>query len=160
MSPRAACRLETLGFEHVYDYVPGKSDWLASGLPTEGTAAKRPRAGAIARDDVVTCGLDDRVDEIRSRVEESRYGFALVTTERGTLLGRLRISTMEDAGADAFAESLMEPGPSTVRPDVDAAELAARLAQRELRTAIVTTPEGRLVGVVRREDLEAERHKS
>jgi hypothetical protein len=24
MRPRAACRLETLGFEHVYDYVPAK----------------------------------------------------------------------------------------------------------------------------------------
>jgi hypothetical protein len=27
MSPRAACRLDTLGFEHVYDYLTGKFDW-------------------------------------------------------------------------------------------------------------------------------------
>jgi hypothetical protein len=33
MSPRAAWRLEGLGFERVYDYVPGESDWFASGLP-------------------------------------------------------------------------------------------------------------------------------
>ena len=33
MSPRAACRLDTLGFEHVYDYLTGKYDWLARGLP-------------------------------------------------------------------------------------------------------------------------------
>jgi hypothetical protein len=33
MSPRAAWRLEGLGFERVYDYVPGKADWFASGLP-------------------------------------------------------------------------------------------------------------------------------
>lgn len=25
MSPRAACRLDTLGFEQVYDYMPGRS---------------------------------------------------------------------------------------------------------------------------------------
>ena len=36
MSPRAAWRLEGLGFERVYDYVPGKADWFASGLPKEG----------------------------------------------------------------------------------------------------------------------------
>ena len=36
MSPRAACRLESLGFGEVYDYVAGKLDWMAAGLPTEG----------------------------------------------------------------------------------------------------------------------------
>src|SRR3954463_5877370 len=35
LSPGAACRLEILGFEAVYDYVPGKVDWIARGLPTE-----------------------------------------------------------------------------------------------------------------------------
>ncbi len=30
MSPRAAARLETLGFTKVYDYVGGKTDWLAA----------------------------------------------------------------------------------------------------------------------------------
>lgn len=154
MSPRAACRLELLGFERVYDYVPGKSDWLARGLPTEGEAASRPRVGAFARNDFVACRLDDRVAEVRSRVEESLYGFALVTSDGGTLLGRLRTSAIDRADADAVAESLMEPGPSTVRPDVEASELAARLADAELHTAIVTSPEGRLIGVVRREDLE------
>jgi Mg/Co/Ni transporter MgtE len=137
--------------------VPGKSDWLARGLPTEGEAAREPRAGALARDDVVTCRLDDRIGEVRSRVKESPYGFALVTTERGTLLGRLRMSAMADADADALAEALMEAGPSTVRPDVKAGELADRLEQGGLRTAIVSTPEGRLLGVARREDLDAAR---
>src|SRR5688572_23586838 len=36
MSPRAASRLETLGFEQVYDYVAGKADWGSGGLPLEG----------------------------------------------------------------------------------------------------------------------------
>jgi hypothetical protein len=34
----------------------------------------------------------------------------------------------------------VEPRPSTVRPDMPAAALAKRLADRDLRTAIVTTP--------------------
>jgi rhodanese-related sulfurtransferase len=38
MSPRAACRLEALGFTRVDDYVDEIADWQAAGLPTEGTA--------------------------------------------------------------------------------------------------------------------------
>src|SRR5439155_1444970 len=37
MSPRAAWRLETLGFMAVYEYAAGKADWGAYGLPLEGT---------------------------------------------------------------------------------------------------------------------------
>jgi 3-mercaptopyruvate sulfurtransferase SseA len=48
MSPRAAWRLEALGFAEVNDYVDGKLDWLAAGLPTEGSNAERPGAGDVA----------------------------------------------------------------------------------------------------------------
>ena len=51
MSPRAAWRLEAAGFAPVYDYVAGKSDWLAADLPFEGTArlaTPRPPAHAGA----------------------------------------------------------------------------------------------------------------
>ena len=153
MSPRAACRLETLGFEHVYDYVQGKSDWLGRGLPTEGEGADRPRVGAVARDDVVTCAQGERIGDVAGRVTESPYGFALVVSAGGTLLGRLRKKVLED-DPDALAESVMEPGPSTVRPDTERDSLRERLAERDLRLAVVTDPDGRLLGVVRRADLE------
>jgi CBS domain-containing protein len=155
MSPRAACRLATLGFADVYDYVPGKADWRAHGLPVEGEHANLATAGSLARDDVVTCGLDQPVGEVRERVERSPYGFALVTTEGAILLGRLRASTMKDVNAEAIAEEVMEPGPSTVRADTPARELSERLAEQKLTSAIVSTPEGRLIGVVRRGDLES-----
>src|ERR671931_1346666 len=111
MSPRAACRLETLGFEQVFDYVAGKADWLARGLPREGEKASERRAGELARDDVVTVGLDERVGEIRPRVEASPYGFAFVTSPEGTLLGRLRRAALQ-GDPTATAGDLMEPGPS------------------------------------------------
>jgi CBS domain-containing protein len=41
-----------------------------------------------------------------------------------------------------------------VRPDTAIDELREKLEERDLKTAIVSTPEGRLVGVVRRRDLE------
>src|SRR5438309_12115020 len=34
MSPRAAWRLESVGFSEVSDYVAGKNDWMSAGLPT------------------------------------------------------------------------------------------------------------------------------
>ena len=47
MSPRAACRLELLGFTQVYDYVLGKADWLAQ------------RTGVAQVHDARGCALDD-----------------------------------------------------------------------------------------------------
>ena len=47
LSARAASRLESLGFTHVYRYTPGKDGWLAMGLPTDGPEAATPRAGDI-----------------------------------------------------------------------------------------------------------------
>jgi len=155
MSPRAARRLDTLGFTEVYDYVPGKVDWRAHGLPVEGEFADVPTAGGLARDDIVTCGLADSVGAVREQVGASAYSFALITTDDHILLGRLRGSVVRDAPAEATAEAVMEPGPSTVRADTLARDLAERLAKRDLKTAIVSTPEGRLIGVVWRSDLEA-----
>jgi CBS domain-containing protein len=152
MSPRAAWRLEALGFEQVYDYVPGKADWLARGLPTEGQDADRPRAGAIARPDVITCGPDDPIGPVRERAAGSSHGFGLVVSDGGVLLGRLRRSALE-GDPSAAAADVMEAGPSTVRADTAQAELRERLDKRGLKTAIVTTPEGRLIGVVRRADI-------
>ena len=149
MSPRAACRLEALGFGQVYDYTPGKVDWLAHGLPTETEEEPPKRAGDAVDDRVVTCGLDDPVGAVRDRVAESPFGFALVTSPNGILLGRLRKAALE-GDRDTRAEDVMEAGPSTVRPHVPLQGLLERLAERNLRTAVITTPEGHLLGVVQR----------
>jgi Mg/Co/Ni transporter MgtE len=153
MSPRAACRLETLGFEHVYDYVPGKADWLARGLRTEGEHADRPRVSALARDDVVTCALDTPVRRLGDEIDTSPYGFTLVVAPDGTLLGRLRRSRLAGVDPQTPAEDVMDSGPSTVRADTGVDELRERLDRRGLKTALVSTPEGKLIGVVARSSL-------
>jgi Mg/Co/Ni transporter MgtE len=137
----------------VYDYAAGKADWRARGLPREGEKAGEPLAADFARDDVVTCRLKDRMGEVRERVRASPYGFAFVVSAGGLVLGRLRRAALEgDPGATA--EQVMEPGPRTVRADTAPAELLQRLASQDLRTAVLTTPEGVLLGIVRRADLE------
>jgi CBS domain len=153
MSPRAACRLEALGFTEIYDYVTGKADWLARALPTEGAEPRPPRVADLLRDDVATANLHERIADVVPRVGESAYGFALVTGRGGVLLGRLRGAALQGDPA-ATAEEVMEPGPSTIRPDTAPAALAARLRERELTTAVVTDPDGILLGIVRLVDLE------
>ncbi|MBN9098170.1 MAG: CBS domain-containing protein [Pseudonocardia sp.] len=154
MSPRAACRLAALGFIPVFDYVPGKVDWLAHNLPVEGTAAGAPTIGARLRHDVATTFLAEPVAAVRARVAASRYEFALVlAADQATLLGRLRPSVLENADPDRQAGEVMEPGPSTLRPHEPAQAIAERLAQRHLGYAIVTDPEGRLLGTVHPSDL-------
>lgn len=152
MSPRAAARLDSLGFAKVYDYAPSKVDYLARGLPREGDKAAEKRAVELLREDVVRCGLGERVDQIGPRVEASPYGFAVVLNEQRTVLGRLRGSALEGAGS-APAEELMDLGPSTIRADLPLEKLRERLEGRGLNFAIVTTPEGTLMGIVCRVDL-------
>jgi CBS domain-containing protein len=132
--------------------MPGKVDWMARGLPLEGDKAGEPRAIDVAARDVVTCGLQDTMGAVRERVAQSRYGFAFVVSEDAVLLGRLRKAALEGDPA-ARAEDVMEPGPSTSRPDTPPAELLAKLDRGQLRTAVLTDPDGRLLGVVRRDDL-------
>ena len=152
MSPRAACRLETLGFDPglVYDYVEGKAGWLAYGLPREGDKATVLYAGELVDADPPTCALDTPVAEIRSALTTTGYGFALVITAGRVVLGRVRRSALAHGDSSSTAEDVMEAGPSTVRFNTRADELAERLAKRDLRTAVVTTPNGCLVGVFHR----------
>jgi CBS domain-containing protein len=149
MSPRAACRLEQLGFTEVYDYATGKADWLAHGLDTEGEQAGVLRARHALRGDVVTARLDEPVGEVRARVAASPYGFALVVAADGTLVGRLRAAPL--AGDPAVrAGQVMEAGPSTVRPDRRLEELVEVMRDHDLTVMLVTTPQGRLLGVLPR----------
>jgi len=152
MSPRAACRLEALGFQEVYDYVPGKVDWLARGLPRQGAKATEKRAVDVVRHDVVTVRLNQRMADVRPRVGASPYGFALVVAQDGTVLGRLRKAALHGEPG-ARVEEVMEPGPATVRADTSLNTLRERLDERDLTTAVVTTPEGVLMGMIRRKDL-------
>jgi Mg/Co/Ni transporter MgtE len=128
-------------------------DWLAHDLPVERQDEDPVTAGRLLRADVVTCGLADPAGEVGARIAESPYGFALVTSSSGVLLGRLRASAL-GVPEQTSAEEVMEAGPSTVRPDISAEKLAQRLRRKGFKTAVVTTPEGQLLGVVRCTDLE------
>ncbi len=153
MSPRAAWRLESLGFTQVFDYVAAKADWSASGLPLEGNLADSPRAGDVTQTDVPTCRLSDRVADARDRVQASRHNLCVVTNDEGIVLGRLGPRALR-GDPQALVEDVMESGPTTTRPGDPLDAIKERLQNRRVGGMLVTTPEGRLVGLLYREDAE------
>ena len=151
MSPRAAWRLETLGFMAVYEYAAGKADWGAYGLPLEGTVTSVSTIQQIARKDVPTCRLDEPIAHVRARIGAGTTCFVL--TEEGIVLGRLDQKELAGDPA-ATAGAVMRPGPSTFRPNVSVIEMLEYMHENALDTATVTKSDGTLVGLVLRKDAE------
>ena len=155
MSPRAASRLESIGFEQVYDYVAGKADWGSAGLPLEGVEGSETRAGAHVRTDVPTCSPDDRLRDVCEHLDESGWDTCFVVDERRVVLGRLGRRAIRGR-EDITAEQAMALGPSTIRPSARLADVVERMRRQKLTNLPVTTSDGRLVGLLLREDAERE----
>ncbi len=152
MSPRAACRLEQLGFRSVADYAAGKMDWLAFGLPYEGHAHL---AGAVVDRDVDTCDLDERVVDVAARVGEVPAPGCVALTDTGVVMGTVDQDALE-ARPDAVIAAVMRFGVSTVRPSEELDPLLERMRARGIDAVIVTRSDGTLVGVLRRPRAERE----
>ncbi|MST33701.1 CBS domain-containing protein [Acidimicrobiaceae bacterium USS-CC1] len=154
MSPRAACRLESLGFTAVYDYTAGKVDWLAAGRRTEGPGAATLRPGSVARTPVPTCSLDDTVGDARQRAAAVGEDRCVVVTDRGIVVGLLGRDAL--TGDDrAAARDVMREGPTTIRAHEDLAGLARRMHNRNVAKILVTDPDGRPLGLLHRSDADA-----
>jgi Mg/Co/Ni transporter MgtE len=151
MSPRAASRLESIGFEQVYDYVAGKADWGSAGLPLEGTQGNETRAGAHLRTDVPACQRHDRLREVCARLEESGWDTCFVIDKRRVVLGRLGRRAILGR-EDVTAEQAMTLGPSTIRPSARLREVVERMQRQKLTSLPVTTSDGRLIGLLLRGD--------
>jgi Mg/Co/Ni transporter MgtE len=153
MSNRAAWRLESLGFTRVHHYTPGKDGWLTLGLPTEGPDAATPRAGDVADRDTPTCALCDQLGNVRDRLRAAGKTSCIVVNDQRVVLGRLRGESL-DGDAGQMVEAVMEAGPTTVRPSEPFDALIERMQKRKVESIVVSTADGVLVGVLRREDSE------
>lgn len=140
----------------------GEADWLAFELPTEGTAAGKPRAGDVARREAPTCGLTDRVADVSQRIRTTDWDSSVVVNDDDVVLGRVRADPLNDEGGET-AEAIMEAGPTTVRPSEYLEKLVPRMQKQDVAAIIVASSDGRFIGVLRREDAEqrlAEQDKS
>ncbi len=141
MSPRAAWRLERLGFGPVYDYVAGKVDWMASGLATVRADPSERRALDVADREPLACGPATLVADLPAGRS------IIVVNDYGIVLGRVPAQHQYIRGRTA--EEIMRPGPTTVRANEPLDPLLERMSARSVAEMIVTSPEGRLLGVVR-----------
>src|SRR5215467_12175471 len=147
LSARAAWRLESMGFQEVYRYTPGKADWLAAGWETEGTHAKKMRLRQMIQKDVPTCTLRERLEDVKSR-RRPNQDMCVVVNDRNIVLGIIQGETW-DANPLARVAEVMQPGPRTLRPDLDPKDAQKILRNYDEPSAIVTTSDGELMGIIR-----------
>lgn len=153
MSSRAAWRLIELGYTQVYRYKPGKMDWLANGLPFEGEESGEQHAGDLAHRDVPTCHLADRIGEIRSLVSQKSWDVCVVINEAEVVMGFLGPDALQsDPGQTA--EQAMQADIRTFRFNRKLDAVLKSMRGQNMAHALVTDVDGRLFGLLRKEDVE------
>jgi hypothetical protein len=131
-------------------------DWLAAGLPVEGTRAHRPRIVDHAHRDVPACGHAEPAETVRIRVRAAGWDAAVVVDGSGIVLGLFLAAAKPHEGGPTVADVMM-PAPVTVRPHLLPGELPEAASKQE--RFLVTTSDGVLMGLVRRADLRAARRR-
>jgi Mg/Co/Ni transporter MgtE len=104
------------------------------------------------RRDAPTCGPDERLQDVRTRIGE--WDTCFVLDADGVLLGRLGRSALA-SDDDVSAEEAMTNGPSTIRPSARLDWSLARMEKNDLTNLPVTSSDGRFLGLVTREDVES-----
>jgi CBS domain-containing protein len=137
----------------VYDFVAGKTDWFACGHPREGTSAETPWAGDLVREGVPTCLVGARLKEARDAATESELGLCVVVNDERIVAGVLRGDALAK-DPDARVEDVIELGPRTIRPSKPVDDLLRKRSSQGVKSWIVTTAYGELIGVLTRTEAE------
>ena len=127
---------------------------MGAGLATAGTNAERPRLMDVVRRNVPTCGLGERLGDVRDGVVAAGWEACVVVGDARVVLGLLRAKELQ-GDPSLPVERVMRPGPSTFRPFVTVEEMRRTMTDRNLASSPVTTADGRLVGLVLRADVGA-----
>ena len=119
----------------------GKVDWMAAGLATLRADPSEPRALDVADREPLVCDPATPVGDL------PRGRSVIVVNDHGIVLGR--VPSHIDQLEGRSAEEIMRPGPATVRANEPLDPLLERMSARGVTEMIVTSPEGRLLGVIR-----------
>jgi Mg/Co/Ni transporter MgtE len=136
-----------MGFQEVYRYTPGKVDWLAAGLQTEGTESRKLRIRQMTQKEAPTCALRERLEDVKSR-RRPNQDLCVVVNDRNIVLGVIQGEAW-DANPQSRVADIMNPGPRTIRPDLDPKDVQKMLRHYDAPTAIVATSDGELLGILR-----------
>lgn len=126
---------------------------MANGLPVESKEDHIQRAGDLARLDVPTCSLAERVGEVKERVQKAGWDSCVVVFEDRVVLGLLRHEALEVNPQDT-AEQAMENGTRTYRLNASLEKPIQYMQKVGVDSVVVTTSDGKLFGLLKREDVE------
>ena len=123
----------------MYDYVDGKADWMAFGLPVEGEDGPF-LAGRV--EDVPTCDVRLTAADARRVLDGTGADVVVLVHGDGLAVGEVDADALDGSADDVPLLDLLRPVPTTVRPSVT----VAAVAEGGGGTVLVTTADGRLVG--------------
>ncbi len=89
---------------------------------------------------------------VRERATAAGWDACVVVNDERVVLGLLRAEELRK-GHEERVERVMRPGPSTFRPHVSIDDIAKFMVTHDLPNSPITTSDGRLVGLLRREDV-------
>jgi Mg/Co/Ni transporter MgtE len=90
--------------------------------------------------------------DVRDRAIAAGWDACVVVSQDRVVLGLLRADELQ-ADPHLLVEHVMRPGPSTYRPFVSVEEMRRTMTERNLENSPVTTSDGKLVGLVRKQDV-------
>ena len=89
---------------------------------------------------------------VRERVAATGWNACVVVNAERVVLGLLRAEELQK-GQDERVERVMRPGPSTFRPHVPIEDVVKFMVAHDLPNSPITTSDGKLVGLLTREDV-------
>jgi Mg/Co/Ni transporter MgtE len=104
----------------------------------------------VAQREVSTCGLDERVGDVRNRRRGDGSEPVVVVDGDRVVLGLVDAEALVGDPA-APIEQTMQPDPVSFRPDVRIGETPQYFKKHGVRHTLVTTSDGVLVGLLRME---------
>ncbi len=96
--------------------------------------------------------MDDDAGSVAQRVRAAGWDACVVVNPDHVVFGLLRSKELDAAQPGQRISEVMRPGPSTFRPQVPGQEMAEYMTKHDLVNAPITTADGRLIGLLLRED--------
>jgi Mg/Co/Ni transporter MgtE len=100
---------------------------------------------------VPTSRLGEPIAEVAARVRDAGWDTCVVVNEERIVFGLLRERELNH-DTDEPVERFMRPGPSTFRPNVPIEEMAGFMTEHDLVSSPITSSDGRLIGLLRKDD--------
>src|SRR5205085_6782361 len=97
--------------------------------------------------DVPTSSLHEPLEDVKRR-RRPNEDFCIVLSDRNIVLGMIQGETWNANPLSRVAD-VMQPGPRTIRPDLEPKDAQKLLRNYDAPNAIVTTSDGELLGIVK-----------